>query len=153
MQGIQQQESSHLRMPSLLPLVPGGVQDCRLCPLGRPGIQGPVPLDPHSQGLLLLKGMGHSYLHPIGFSHLPWRAEVLQSFTDIEPWFAMGFPPRRPPSYSDSKNLEASLRLLGFCPILLLSTFLSGKTLVWIFKVPVSPGLSFPAPEAFAAPL
>lgn len=58
-----------------------------------------------------------------------------------------------PSSYSDSGHLEASLPLLQFCPIFLLSTFLSGKTQAQIFKVLASPGLGFRAPEAFVSPL
>ena len=52
-----------------------------------------------------------------------------------------------PSSYSDSRNLEASLPLLGFCPISLLSRV----KLVQIFKVPASPGLGFPALGSLAA--
>ena len=38
-----------------------GEQDFWLCLLGRSVIQSPVPLDPHSQGLLLPKGMGYNH--------------------------------------------------------------------------------------------
>ena len=55
-------------------------------------------------------------------------------------------------SISDSGKLEASLPLLRFCLISLLSTFLSGENLVWIFIVlAASPGLDFPVQEAFFA--
>ena len=46
-------------------------------------------------------------------------------------------------SYCVSGNIEASLHLLQFCPISLLSTFQSGKTQAWIFNVLACSGLSF----------
>ena len=61
--------------------------------------------------------------------------------------------PGRPYSSCDSRNLEASLPLLGFCLISMLSYFPSGKTPTWIFKDPASPVLGFPVLEAFPAPL
>ena len=72
---------------------------------------------------------------------------------DIGLRFVVSFGPGNPSSYCDSGNLEASLPLLGFCPISLLSTFPSGKTPVRIFKVPASPGLGFLALAAFTARL
>lgn len=51
--------------------------------------------------------------------------------------------PRHSSSYSDSRNLDASLPLLRFCLISLLSTFPSGKTQVRIFKVPTCLGWAF----------
>ena len=40
--GTQQQESSHVPVPSPLPFVPMGMQDCQLCLLGHLGIWGSV---------------------------------------------------------------------------------------------------------------
>ena len=49
---------------------------------------------------------------------------------------------------SDLGRPEESPPLQKFCLISLLSAFPSWKNLVWIFKVPASPGLGFPVLEA-----
>ena len=73
---------------------------------------------------------------------------MLQPFTELGPQSVAHSPPGRT-SVSDSGRMEAPLALLQFCPSSLLSTFLSGKNLAQIFKVPASPGLGFPILEAF----
>ena len=60
--GTQRQESFRFHVPSPLPPVPGGTEDCRLGLFGRPGIRGSVLLD-CSWELPLPKGTGHSHLH------------------------------------------------------------------------------------------
>ena len=144
-------------MPSSLTLVPGGTQDHWLCLLGRPGIRDPVPLDLCSWGPPLPKGTGYSHLHPEP-AHLtnwllPNALEGCSAPALYQYWTSVydELSPRHPSSFSDSGNLEASLPLLQFCPISLLSTFPSEKTLVWIFKVHTSSGLGFCSPEACAA--
>ena len=61
--GAQQQESSQFPVPSPLPPIPEGMKDCQLCPPQHPQFQGPVLLDPCSQGLRLLKGTEDNHLH------------------------------------------------------------------------------------------
>ena len=81
---------------------------------------------------------------PTAFSQMPWglqRSSPLPRQPAVSGELSLGHP-----SYcSDSRNLEASLPLLWFCPIFLLSTFHYGKTPERIFKVPASPGLNIPA--------
>lgn len=147
--GCQWQENSRCPVPSPLPPVPEGTQDLQLCPLGCPGVQGPLPLELRSCGLPLLKGMR--------LSHLRLEPTCLMDWLLPNALEGCGTPalyrhltvvcgevfPRRPSFYSDFRNLEASVPLLGFCLISLLSTFLSGKKLARIFIVPTSPGLVF----------
>ena len=119
----------------------------------------PVQMDLCSWDLSPPKRMEDSYLHPLPGSRvkgapaparitsqlLPNAPEgcsipaLYHNLTEIcnEPF------PGCPYSYCVSSNIEASLPLLVFCPISLLSTFQSGKTQLWIFKVPTWPGLSF----------
>ena len=80
---------------------------------------------------------------------MPRRVAALQPFTNMGPQFAVSFPLSAPPLNIPSRNVEASLPLLRFCRISLLTTFLSGKTPAWIFKIPTSPGLGFRILEAF----
>ena len=75
LRGAQRQESSRCPVPSPLPPVPGGTQDRRLCLLGRPGIRGPVPLDPRSRGPPLPKGTEDSHLHPLPGSRVKGAPE------------------------------------------------------------------------------
>ena len=127
----------------------------------------PVQMDLCSWDLSPPKRMEDSYLHPLPGSRvkgapaparitsqlLPNAPEgcsipaLYHNLTEIcnEPF------PGCPYSYCVSSNIEASLPLLVFCPISLLSTFQSGKTQLWIFKVPTWPGLSFCALTAFTA--
>ena len=84
----------------------------------------------------------------VGFSQMPrglWRTCPYRYGTVV----CGEVCPGRPSSYSVSRDLDASLPLLQFCPISLLSTFKSGKAQAWIFKVLTSPGLGFCALEAF----
>ena len=104
-------------------------------------------------GLRLLKAAGHSPLRSEPLPDLPASPlgrtrHALQSF----PRSILGCGTLYlggTSSVSDSGRLEAPLPLLWFCPSSLLSTFPSWKNPVWIFKVPASPGLGFPVPEAF----
>ena len=77
---------------------------------------------------------------------------MLQPFTELGPQsVVLHSSPGCTSSISDPGNLEAPLPLLWFCWVSLLSAFPSGKNLVWIFKVPDSPGLGFPVVQSFTA--
>ena len=165
----QQQESSHFPVPFLLLPVPGGTKDSWLCPLWCPRIDGPVPLDLHSWGPPLPKGREDSHLCPLPgsrvkgssragpcncwlFPNAPedYGAPALYLYqTEVCCELSLGLPS----SYYSFRNLEASLPLLGLCPISLLSTFCQGKTQVRTFKDLACPGLGFHTSEAFEAPL
>ena len=139
------------------------------CPSGSAGLpalsawapwdRGPVLLEPGSQVPPLPKRKGHSHLclAPAGLTN--WLLTNAPEGFGPPGLYRYGtsvcseLSPRRTFSNRNSGNLEASLPLLGFCPISLLSTFPSGKNPGQIFKVPTSPGLSFPVLEALAAPL
>ena len=73
-------------------------------------------------------------------------------FTKIGPQFVVCFHLGAHP-ISDSRKLKAPTAPPMILPDFLLSTFPSGKNPVRIFKVPTSPGLGFPVPEAFTVQL
>ena len=125
---------------------PGGTQDPGLCALGSGACWNRAP------GLQLPKAARHSLLglelppdllRPHGA-----RAPALHR---DRPAMCSMLSPGCTSSISDSRKLEAPLPILRSCQISLLSTFPSRKNPVQIFKVPASPGLSFPVLEAFAA--
>ena len=86
-----------------------------------------------------------------GFSQMRGRAAALQPFPDMPLRFVVSFPPGCPSSYSDPRNLEASLPLPRIGLISWLSAFPSGKTQAQLIKSPACPGLGFRAPGATTA--
>ena len=126
--------------------------------LGYLGYPGSCAAGPVLPGLPLLQRIGLSHLcEPAGLPD--WLVpNALEGFSSPAlyrycPVVCGELSPGRPYSSCDSRNLEASLPLLGFCLISMLSYFPSGKTPAWIFKDPASRVLGFPVLEAFAAPL
>ena len=124
-------------MPSLPLPVPRAAQGPGLCP--------PVPWAP---GPALLG----SYCRPAGPFHREPPPELLPRLHRVRtPGLYRAQPAwcstltRVPLLFSDPRYLEAPMPLLRFCPGSLLSTFLSGKNPVRIFKVPASPGQGSPA--------
>ena len=131
----------------------------------RPRMEGTEPLDPWSQGSPPLKGTEDSHLCLLPGSSVKAALELACVTNVLSPnapecccapalyqyWTQIcgELSPGYPSSYSDSGNLDASLPLLQFWPISLLSTYLSGKTQAQIFKVLASPGLAFCVLEAF----
>ena len=107
LQGTQQQESSCFPVPSPLLPVLRETQDCLLCPFGRPGIWGSVPLDPHSCGLPVLKVIGYSHLCPGPPNG--WASPKCPEGCGAPAvyWAAVcgKLPPGHPSSYSESGNL------------------------------------------------
>ena len=97
-------------MPSLIPLVPGGAQDCGLCPLGHPGIRGPVLLDSVVLGAASPEGnraqtpVPASWVQaapeqPVTYWLLPNapKVESLLGLTGVRLQFGVRFPPGAPP--------------------------------------------------------
>ena len=114
-----------------------------------PGTLGSSPRGPHSWGSPVLKGTSSA---SSDWSRLPNRLaspkcpggqRLSGPLPILDRRVRWALPLPGPSSYSDSGHLEASLSLLQFCVISLLSTFLSRQTSARIFKVPVSPGLGF----------
>ena len=128
--------------------VPGGPQD-RGCVPRRPGIRG-LSAGIALPGLRLPKAAGRS---PSPRSPST-RSPSTRRSSPLRGW-AHGVQragPGHPSSLSDAGTLEAPLPFLRFCPISLRSTF-HLRRIRCGFKVPASPGLGSPGPEAPAAHL
>ena len=152
--GTQQQESSCCPVLSLLLPVPGGMQNLQH-PLGRPGIRGPVMLDPRSW---LFQGMKHSH-HGLEMARLtpgllPNAPEGCGAPAPlpISEGFAVSFSPGVPPFIVTTGILRLHSPPV-ILPLSLLSTFSIRENNHADFKVPVSRGLGFPVLEAFIAAL
>ena len=150
MRGAQRQKSSHCPVPSPVPPVPGGMKDRWLCPLGCL-----VLLELCSWGPPLLKGKGHSHLHPEPACLTDWplpnapRATVLHPLPIYIPACSLWcFPPGAPRLIVTPGILRLhwpSCNSARFpC-----KHFSIRKNPAQIFKVPAFPGLGFPVREAF----
>ena len=132
LQVAQQKESSRCPVPSLLPPVPG---EHRITGCVHLGALGSGALCHWTCALGTASPKRMALPPPSGAIHLTsWFLPdaLISALALYVTWFALSFP-GCPSSYSDSRNLEASLPLLQLCPISLLSTFLTGKTPAQIF--------------------
>ena len=149
------QESSCCPVPSRPLPVLGATQDCVLCRLGAFRSRAlccwnraPRAVAPEGIRVQTTQADAPCLTHQLLFHVSCWlrSSPLVRSAHSL--WRAF---PRCTSSVGDSEILEAPLPLLKFHPSSWLSTFQSGKNTVRIFKVPASPGLGFPFPEALAA--
>ena len=140
----QRQDSSCCPAPS-----PPGPGEGRIAGFACPGTLGSRPRGPTLLGPPLLKGTGSATStwsrppNPRASPKCPGGQRLSGPLPILDGSVRWAPPLPGPSSYSDSGRREASLPLLQFCAISLLSTFLSRKTSPRIFKVPVSPGSGF----------